>query len=85
MNAERTTASNVDPAEVQKFDALASRWWDPQGEFKPLHQLNPVRLDYIVEQAVTLTGKTCAELWAAFDKSKENLSPIDFEFEPAQA
>jgi 2-polyprenyl-6-hydroxyphenyl methylase/3-demethylubiquinone-9 3-methyltransferase len=40
-------ARNVDPAEISKFDAAASRWWDPDGEFRPLHDLNPARLDYI--------------------------------------
>ena len=39
--------SNVDPAEISKFDAAAPRWWDPDGEFRPLHDLNPARLDYI--------------------------------------
>lgn len=38
---------NVDHAELEKFSALASRWWDPQSEFKPLHQINPLRLDWI--------------------------------------
>ena len=38
---------NVDSAEVAKFDALASRWWDPDGEFRPLHEINPLRLDWI--------------------------------------
>ena len=38
---------NVDAAEVAKFDALAARWWDPDGEFRPLHQINPLRLDWI--------------------------------------
>ncbi|MGI9291901.1 MAG: bifunctional 2-polyprenyl-6-hydroxyphenol methylase/3-demethylubiquinol 3-O-methyltransferase UbiG [Gammaproteobacteria bacterium] len=52
---------NVDPAEVQKFDDLASRWWDPQGEFKPLHQLNPVRFDYVDERAA-VTGKKCLDV-----------------------
>lgn len=42
---------NVDPAEVAKFDALASRWWDPEGDFKPLHQINPLRLDWIRRHA----------------------------------
>ncbi len=51
-----TLNQNVDPLELQKFDALASRWWDPQGEFKPLHQLNPVRLDYL-EQRAGIDGK----------------------------
>ena len=45
------TAQNVDPAEVKKFDELASRWWDPEGEFKPLHSLNPVRLEYVASRA----------------------------------
>ncbi|MGM0704019.1 MAG: bifunctional 2-polyprenyl-6-hydroxyphenol methylase/3-demethylubiquinol 3-O-methyltransferase UbiG [Pseudomonadota bacterium] len=38
---------NVDPAEVAKFESLASRWWDPESEFKPLHDINPLRLDFI--------------------------------------
>lgn len=44
------TQANVDPAEVAKFDALASSWWDPEGQSKPLHQLNPLRLHYIAER-----------------------------------
>ncbi len=39
--------NNVDPGEIAKFDALASRWWDPDGDFRPLHQINPLRLDFI--------------------------------------
>ena len=42
-----TTRENVDPAEVAKFDALASRWWDPNGQFRALHDINPLRLDWI--------------------------------------
>ena len=42
-----TARDNVDAAEVAKFDALASRWWDPEGEFRPLHEINPLRLDWI--------------------------------------
>ena len=42
--------STVDPAEVAKFEAMAAEWWDPQGKFKPLHMLNPCRLDYITSQ-----------------------------------
>jgi 2-polyprenyl-6-hydroxyphenyl methylase/3-demethylubiquinone-9 3-methyltransferase len=42
-----TTRDNVDAAEVAKFDALATRWWDPDGEFRPLHEINPLRLDWI--------------------------------------
>lgn len=43
--------SNVDQAEIQKFEALAHRWWDPEGDFKPLHDINPVRLQFIAERA----------------------------------
>jgi 2-polyprenyl-6-hydroxyphenyl methylase/3-demethylubiquinone-9 3-methyltransferase len=42
---------NIDPAEIAKFDSLASRWWDPDGDFRPLHQINPLRLDYIRQRA----------------------------------
>jgi 2-polyprenyl-6-hydroxyphenyl methylase/3-demethylubiquinone-9 3-methyltransferase len=42
-----TARQNVDAAEVAKFDALASRWWDPDGDFRPLHEINPLRLDWI--------------------------------------
>jgi 2-polyprenyl-6-hydroxyphenyl methylase/3-demethylubiquinone-9 3-methyltransferase len=42
---------NFDPAEISKFDAAAPRWWDPDGEFRPLHELNPARLDYIEARA----------------------------------
>jgi 2-polyprenyl-6-hydroxyphenyl methylase/3-demethylubiquinone-9 3-methyltransferase len=44
------TQTTVDPAEVAKFEAMAAEWWDPNGKFKPLHMLNPCRLDYITSQ-----------------------------------
>jgi 2-polyprenyl-6-hydroxyphenyl methylase/3-demethylubiquinone-9 3-methyltransferase len=47
---------NVDPGEIAKFEKLAARWWDPNSEFKPLHDINPLRLDYINER-VKLAGK----------------------------
>lgn len=47
---------NADPAELQKFSELAHRWWDPESEFKPLHQINPLRLDWI-DETVHLAGK----------------------------
>jgi len=47
---------NVDPAEIAKFDAAAPRWWDPDGEFRPLHDLNPARLGY-VESRAGLAGR----------------------------
>ena len=42
--------STVDPAEIEKFQAMAAEWWDESGKFKPLHMLNPCRLDYITSQ-----------------------------------
>ena len=48
--------ANVDPAEVAKFEAMASRWWDPHSEFTPLHDINPLRLDFIDRHA-GLSGK----------------------------
>ena len=42
--------STIDPAEIEKFQAMAAEWWDPSGKFKPLHMLNPCRLDYIASQ-----------------------------------
>ena len=42
--------NTIDPQEVEKFEAMASEWWDSDGKFKPLHMLNPTRLDYIVDQ-----------------------------------
>ena len=50
------TSPNIDPAEVAKFEQTASRWWDPNSEYKPLHDINPLRLDYIDERAA-LSGK----------------------------
>ncbi len=47
---------NVDLAEIARFEAAASRWWDPQGEMRPLHDLNPLRLQY-VERAGALAGR----------------------------
>lgn len=49
--------SNADPAEVQKFSDLAHRWWDPSSEFKPLHEINPLRLSWIDRGAAGLAGK----------------------------
>ena len=54
-------APNVDPAEISKFDAAAPRWWDPDGESRPLHDLNPVRLDYI-EARAGLAGRRVADV-----------------------
>ena len=55
------TADNVDRAEIHKFEELASRWWDPHSEFKPLHDINPLRLDYIHRKA-PLAGRAAIDV-----------------------
>ncbi len=50
-------AGNVDPAELAKFGALAHRWWDPESEFKPLHEINPLRIEWIDAVAGGIAGK----------------------------
>ena len=52
-----TAQTTVDAAEVAKFEAMAAEWWDPQGKFKPLHMLNPCRLDYITTQIAAEFGR----------------------------
>lgn len=55
------TAHNIDPEELRKFDALAARWWDPDGEFRPLHAMNPARLQFI-ERHAPLSGKSVIDV-----------------------
>ncbi|MBA3988960.1 bifunctional 2-polyprenyl-6-hydroxyphenol methylase/3-demethylubiquinol 3-O-methyltransferase UbiG [Aliidiomarina maris] len=50
-------SQNVDAQEIDKFSAVASRWWDPEGEFKPLHLINPLRVNYIETHSDGLFGK----------------------------
>ncbi len=57
MNTE-----NVDAAEIEKFSALASRWWDTESEFKTLHDINPLRVDYIDQQCQGLSGKKVVDI-----------------------
>ena len=47
---------NLDPEEIKKFNDIAEKWWDLEGEFKPLHQINPLRLNFIKERT-SLKGK----------------------------
>lgn len=49
--------NTIDPAEVAKFEAMAAEWWDPNGKFKPLHLMNPCRLDYITRQIAAEFGR----------------------------
>ena len=57
-----TAESNVDPVEIDKFQSIASRWWDRESEFKPLHDINPLRVSYIERQAGGLKGKSILDI-----------------------
>ncbi|WP_172297918.1 bifunctional 2-polyprenyl-6-hydroxyphenol methylase/3-demethylubiquinol 3-O-methyltransferase UbiG [Pseudoruegeria sp. HB172150] len=58
MSAETNT---IDPQEVAKFEAMAAEWWDPTGKFKPLHMMNPCRLDYITSQIAAEFGRDLSD------------------------
>lgn len=82
--------SNVDAAEINKFDELARKWWDPESEFKPLHDINPLRLNYIAERA-TLDGARALDvgcgggiLTEALAMSGANATGIDMAPSPLQ-
>jgi 2-polyprenyl-6-hydroxyphenyl methylase/3-demethylubiquinone-9 3-methyltransferase len=57
----QTGPSTIDDGEVAKFEAMAAEWWDPQGKFKPLHMLNPTRLDYITGQIAAEFGRDLSD------------------------
>ena len=57
-----TGAMNVDPSEIAKFSALAHRWWDPTSEFRPLHEINPLRLGHIERLAGGFAGKRVVDV-----------------------
>ena len=59
--ATETNQSNIDSSEIEKFNALASRWWDKNSEFKPLHEINPLRLGF-VEQHCKLVDQNCLDI-----------------------
>lgn len=54
--------SNVDPQEIAKFEELAATWWDPQGQSKPLHQINPLRTAFVEQHCEGLAGKKSADI-----------------------
>jgi 2-polyprenyl-6-hydroxyphenyl methylase/3-demethylubiquinone-9 3-methyltransferase len=61
MSESLNVAGNVDAAEVARFQSAASRWWDPEGVMRPLHDLNPVRLRY-VERTAPLASRTVVDV-----------------------
>ena len=92
MNAEnQPVIQNVDHDEIAKFEAVASRWWDLEGEFKPLHRINPLRLGYISQRADGLFGKTVLDvgcgggiLAESMAREGANVTGLDMGFEPLQ-
>lgn len=81
--------TNVDPRELDKFAALAARWWDKESEFKPLHDINPLRLKYIESRANGLAGKRILDvgcgggiLSESMARSGANVTGIDMSTEP---
>lgn len=60
--ASPTPSVNADPAELAKFSSLAHRWWDPQSEFRPLHEINPLRLGWIEQVSGGLAGKRVVDI-----------------------
>lgn len=60
-NSQEQTNNNVDAQEIAKFEALAYRWWDTESEFKPLHDINPLRLDFI-DKHTSLSGKKVLDI-----------------------
>ena len=72
------TADNVDHAEISKFEELASRWWDPRSEFKPLHDINPLRLDYINRNA-PLAGRKVIDVGCGGGLLSESMARLGAE------
>ena len=62
MGDTMNATANVDPNEIAKFSELAHRWWDPTSEFRPLHEINPLRLDWIIAQCGGLAGKRVVDV-----------------------
>ncbi len=68
--------ANVDPAELDKFSQLAHRWWDTSSEFKPLHEINPLRLNYI-DRIAPLRGKTVLDVGCGGGILSESMAALD--------
>src|SRR5687767_3573124 len=62
MNPAAEIETNVDPAELANFSVLAHRWWDPNSDFRPLHEINPLRLGHIERLVGGLAGKNVVDV-----------------------
>ncbi|MDO6533825.1 bifunctional 2-polyprenyl-6-hydroxyphenol methylase/3-demethylubiquinol 3-O-methyltransferase UbiG [Alteromonas stellipolaris] len=71
--------SNVDEQEIDKFSELASRWWDPEGEFKPLHLINPLRLDFINQHSNGLFNKKVVDIGCGGGILAESMAKVGAE------
>ncbi len=69
------TNENIDSAEIAKFEQLASRWWDPNSEFKPLHEINPLRSEFI-RQRVDILGKSVLDVGCGGGLLTENMAEL---------
>ena len=78
MQSEANDTANVDAAEIEKFAALASRWWDTKSEFKTLHDINPLRIDYISQQCRGLNGKKVLEIELHSDDWRKHVADSKF-------
>lgn len=71
-----TQTLNVDPQEIEKFEKMAESWWDPNGDFKPLHQLNPLRLNYIDQTSGGIFGKRVLDVGCGGGILAESMAKI---------
>jgi 2-polyprenyl-6-hydroxyphenyl methylase/3-demethylubiquinone-9 3-methyltransferase len=88
--AKPSSNPNIDASEINKFDELARKWWDPESEFKPLHDINPLRVDYIA-QRVALKGARVLDfgcgggiLTEALARAGANITGIDMAPKPLE-